>query len=61
MSEKRLILHKVAYFDAVNGKFEDSKSIVIKNDSIAWIGDESAFEKEASDQIIELEGSSRVD
>jgi len=56
MSEKRLILHKVAYFDAMNGKFEDNKSIVIKNDSIAWIGDESAFEKEAGDQIIELEG-----
>jgi len=56
VSEKRLILHKVAYLDAVNGKFAESKSIVIKNDSIAWIGDESAFEKEAGDQIIELEG-----
>ncbi len=56
MSEKRLILHKVAYFDAVNGKFEDSKSIVIKNDSIAWIGDESAFEKEETDEILDVEG-----
>ncbi|MHA1613255.1 MAG: amidohydrolase family protein [Candidatus Thorarchaeota archaeon] len=56
MSEKRLILHKVAYFDAVNGKFEDSKSIVIKNFSIDWVGDESTFEKEENDQIIDLEG-----
>jgi len=56
MSEKRLILHQVAYFDAANGKFEDSKSIVIKNDSIAWIGEESAFEKEENDEILNLEG-----
>jgi len=50
VSEKRLILHKVAYFDAVNGKFEKGKSIVVKNDSIAWIGDESSFEKEENDE-----------
>jgi imidazolonepropionase-like amidohydrolase len=56
VSENRLILHQVSYFDSVNGKFEKGKSIVINNESIVWIGDESSFEKEENDQILDLEG-----
>ncbi|MFW9768244.1 MAG: amidohydrolase family protein [Candidatus Thorarchaeota archaeon] len=55
MSDKRLILHHTSYFDSNAGKFEDGKSIVLKNGKIEWIGDESEFEREENDTVIDLE------
>ncbi len=56
MSEKRLILHQTTYFDAENGTLENGKSIVIKAGKVDWIGEDSSFEKEKGDEILELEG-----
>jgi imidazolonepropionase-like amidohydrolase len=56
VSEKRLVLHNTTYFDSVNGKMEEGKTIVLKDKAVNWIGDYSSFEKEENDEILELEG-----
>ncbi|MHA2025109.1 MAG: amidohydrolase family protein [Candidatus Thorarchaeota archaeon] len=56
MSDTRLVLQHGAYFDSIEGNFEHGKCIVLKTGKIEWIGDDSAFEKENGDDIIDLEG-----
>lgn len=56
MSDQRTILHNINYFDAINGKMEESKSIVLAKGKVEWVGESSDFEKEENDEILELEG-----
>jgi len=56
MAEKRMVLHNVNYFDSINGKIEENKSIVLFNGKIDWIGESSSYEKEENDYLLDLEG-----
>lgn len=56
MSEKRLVLHDMNYFDSINGKMKEDQTIVLKEGIVDWVGNSSSFEKEDTDEILNLEG-----
>ncbi|MBN1328051.1 MAG: amidohydrolase family protein [Candidatus Heimdallarchaeota archaeon] len=50
---KRLVVKSGNIFDSNNGKMMSNKTIVIENKKITWVGDDSSFEKEKTDKIID--------
>jgi len=56
LPDKRLVLRNVTYFDAIHGKMEADKSIVLANGKIEWIGDSSSFDREENDRVLDLDG-----
>jgi len=50
----RLILKNGRIFDSITGKIKENSTIVIEGNKIKWIGEDSSFEKEENDKIIDL-------
>jgi len=53
---ERLILKSGDVFDSLKGKIKNNQTIVISGNIIAWIGNDSSFEKEKGDRIIDVSG-----
>ena len=54
--KKRLIIQSGKVFDSINGKLLENTTIAVKENKIVWVGDQSAFEKEENDEIIDATG-----
>ena len=54
--ETRLVIKSGNVFDSIEGKMKENLTIVVKNNEIAWVGDEGSFEKEETDNIIDATG-----
>ncbi|MHA2357421.1 MAG: amidohydrolase family protein [Candidatus Heimdallarchaeaceae archaeon] len=54
--ENRLIIQSGKVFDSINGKLLENTTIAVKENKIVWIGDNSSFEKEENDTIIDATG-----
>ncbi|MCG3260351.1 MAG: amidohydrolase family protein, partial [Candidatus Heimdallarchaeota archaeon] len=54
--ETRLVIKSGNVFDSIEGKMKENLTIVVKNNEIAWVGDEGSFEKEETDNIIDAAG-----
>ncbi|MHA2304295.1 MAG: amidohydrolase family protein [Candidatus Hodarchaeales archaeon] len=52
----RLVLRNAIVFNALTGKLNENKTIIIKNNHINWVGPESSYDKEISDEIIDASG-----
>jgi imidazolonepropionase-like amidohydrolase len=52
----RLVVRAGRVFDSVNGKILENTTIVSEGNKIVWIGDDSNFEKEENDKIIDATG-----
>ena len=52
MKDNRLVIQNINIFNSDSGEFDANKTIVVENQKITWIGNESQFEKTNLDQII---------
>ncbi len=55
-AEKRLVIQSGRVFDSISGNLKENTTITIIDNKIAWVGDDTGFEKEEKDQIIDANG-----
>ena len=56
LKEERLVIKSGNVFDSINGRINENFTIVIKGNKIAWIDEDSKFEKGENDTIIDATG-----
>lgn len=55
-TKSRLVVKSGRMFDSVNGKLLENTTIVSIGNKIVWVGEDSSFEKETNDTIIDASG-----
>ncbi len=51
--QKRLVIRSGNIFDSHRGAITEDQAIVICDNRITWVGDESSFEREPNDNVID--------
>ncbi|NPD89974.1 MAG: amidohydrolase family protein [Asgard group archaeon] len=54
--KSRLVIKSGRVFDSINGKLLENTTVVSVGNKIVWLGDDSSFEKEENDHIIDASG-----
>ncbi|MCG3225655.1 MAG: amidohydrolase family protein [Candidatus Heimdallarchaeota archaeon] len=52
----RLVIKSGRVFDSIKGKLLENTTIITKGNKIAWLGDDSSYEKEENDKVIDATG-----
>ncbi len=52
----RVVLRNGKVFDSLNGKLIDGQTIIIQDRKINWIGQDSSYDQESKDKIIDVSG-----